>query len=319
MKALSGRLEKRGYNIGGVKSPGCGLKYCENGNRRRGRYGVEMRICLLGSGSGGNCTLVEAGGFRFLIDAARLPQRYIRGRLAELGTRIEEIDAVIATHVHGDHVDGKVTYPLCRKYDIPLYIHSGSFGDLVRRSGKFEDLERAGLVRCFGDTPFPLRDNLWVRPFHVRHGNGWNVDIVGRPVGFRIHYIDGVSEKVAAYATDLGSVEPHIVEALTGADAVVIESNHDVQMELASRRPKFLVDWVTGPVGHLSNEQAAVLIGKATGSGKTKFVCLAHLSEDCNTPELAMAAARSALDNAGNTTAALCTAGQRVPSPEMIL
>jgi len=276
---------------------------------------------MLGSGSGGNCSLLETGRTRLLIDCARLGQRYIKERLEELGARLDEVDGILATHMHGDHVDGGVTYPLCRKYDIPLYVHEGSVKDLMRRSDKFLDLERAGLVRRFSSEPFMLRE-LMIRPFEVTHGaGGWNRDIVGRPVGYRISLIEGAKETAVAYATDLGGVNDGIVEAMAGADIIALESNHDVEAEKKSTRPKFLVDWVLGPRGHLSNEQAATALGKmvARGGGKTRHITLAHLSEDCNTPELALAAVSGALQLAGATDISLCVASQKDLSPEIIV
>jgi phosphoribosyl 1,2-cyclic phosphodiesterase len=282
---------------------------------------MAIRFCNLGSGSRGNCSLLETGNTRLLIDAARLGQRYITVRLEELGVRIEEIDGILATHMHGDHVDGSVTHPLCRKFDIPLYVHEGSVSDLMRRSQAFAELERAGLVRSFRSEPFMLRE-LWIKPFEVTHGaGGWNRDIVGRPVGFRISLIEGACETSVAYATDLGGTSAAIEEAMTGADILVLESNHDVEAERRSARPQFLVNWVLGPRGHLSNEQSAAAVGRIVsgGGGRTRHVILAHLSEECNTPELALSASRVTLENIGAADISLSVAMQHEMSPEFIV
>ncbi|HOX29095.1 MAG TPA: MBL fold metallo-hydrolase, partial [bacterium] len=179
---------------------------------------MAIKIKVLGSGSGGNCTLVDTGRTRVLIDAARLGQRYITARLSETGVDIKEIDAIFATHMHGDHVDSGVTYPICRKHDIPLFVHEGSFADLVRRSSRFLELERAGLVRKFRTERFVF-NGLTISPFEVSHGSGgWNADIVGRPVGFRMSLFDGPRETVFSYSTDLGQVTPEIEQAMAGAD-----------------------------------------------------------------------------------------------------
>lgn len=280
-----------------------------------------LRVCVLGSGSGGNCTLVDSGRTRLLIDAARLGQRYILERLAELGVRIEEIDGVLATHMHGDHVDAGVTYPICHKNGIPLFVHDKSIDDLMRRSAKFANLDRAGLVRRFDCEPFMLRD-LTVLPFGVPHGaGGWNADIVGHPVGFRITLYEGASESVAAYATDLGEVTAETEELLLGADILVLESNHDVETEIGSGRPQFLIDWVIGPQGHLSNEQSANTLKRlvSRSPARTRNVILAHLSEQCNTPDLALETARRELDLVGVTEINLGVAWQKMPSPEIIV
>jgi phosphoribosyl 1,2-cyclic phosphodiesterase len=279
-----------------------------------------IRFCMLGSGSGGNCSLLDTGKTRLLIDCARLGQRYIKDRLEELGTQIDEIDGILATHMHGDHIDGSVTFPLCRKHDIPLYVHHDSITDLMRRSDKFAELDRAGLVRRFRSEPFALRE-LWIRPIEVTHGaGGWNRDIVGRPVGFRVSLFEGATETAVAYATDLGGTNADIEEAMAGADILALESNHDVEIERHSARPRFLVDWVLGPRGHLSNAQAAAAIGRivSRGEGRTRNIVLAHLSEECNTPDLATTEALRALNSIGSTGVSLYVAQQREPSPEII-
>ncbi len=283
---------------------------------------MRMKLVNLGSGSGGNCTLVETErGTRLLIDAARLGVNYITDRLSERGVSLDDVSGTLATHMHGDHVDAGVTYPICRKHGIPLYVHSGSFEDLLRRSKKFAELDRAGLVRKFDDSPFAIGE-LTVAPFAVPHGSGgWNRDIVGRPVGFRISHIEGASRKSFAFATDLGEVTPEAEEAMLGADALAIECNHDVRSELDSGRPRFLVDWVLGGRGHLSNEQcgrtAARVASRSRGS--VKRILLLHLSEDCNTPKMALDAVRESLRLVGEDHIPIDVAAQREPSAEIII
>jgi len=282
---------------------------------------VSLRVCNLGSGSGGNCTLIESKETKILIDAARLGQGYIADRLSGLGVRLKDINGIFATHMHGDHVDAGVTYPICRKYEIPLYIHEGSNEDLIRRSKKFIELDRAGLVRRFHTEPFSFRE-LQVRPFNVPHGSGgWNRDIVGNPVGFRISLFEGPREISVAYATDLGMVPEKAEEEMVGADVLVIECNHDVETERRSERPRFLVDWVTSARGHLSNDQTGELVKKVVsrGRGKTRHVMLAHLSEDCNSPELAMEVVRRELSKVDSYGVNLCCALQHEPSEEIII
>lgn len=279
-----------------------------------------MRFCTIGSGSKGNCSLLDTGRTQVLIDCARLGQRYIKSGLESLGVRIEEIDGILATHMHGDHVDGSVTFPLCRRYGIPLYVHEGSVEDLMRRSFKFAELDHAGLLRRFRTETFMLNE-LRVTPIEVQHGaGGWNHDIVGRPVGYRISLIEGAAESALSYATDLGLTTTEIESAMAGSDVLVLESNHDVEAERRSGRPWHLVQWVLGPRGHLSNEQSASAVARIAGAGegRTKHVVLAHLSEDCNTPELALRATRAALDAADVAGVSLDVALQKFPCPEIV-
>ncbi len=282
---------------------------------------MAIRICVLGSGSGGNCTLYETEDYRLLIDAARLPQKYIKHQLENLGTSINEINGIFATHIHGDHVD-KNTLGLSRRYDIPIMIHSGSRDDLMRRDARFKELERVGLIRYFDSGTVELRENLKIRAFNVNHGSGgWNRDIVGRPVGFRITYSNGGSDTCVAHTTDLGEATPEVLKSIADVEALVIESNHDVAMEKNSRRPPFLVKWVLGSRGHLSNDQAAEAIAHCVshGQGLLKHVFLAHLSEDCNAPRLALDTAQHTLDTLDASGTSLHLTAQRTPSEEIIL
>ncbi len=258
-----------------------------------------IRYCVIASGSSGNCTYVETCGARFLIDAARVGQKYITNSLATLGVDIKGIDGIVSTHLHGDHVDCSVTLPLCRKHDIPLYIHDDATADLLNRSRRFEELIDRGLLRYFTDDPFEIGNATWILPFHVTHGGGgWNTDYVGRPCGFRINEgsLDTPDHSMV-YATDLGEAPQGLDHMLTGVQALVLESNHDTDMEKASSRPAFLIKWVLGNRGHLSNEQAADIIENAVAlnNGSLRHITLAHLSEDCNTPQIAYRASAGRL------------------------
>jgi phosphoribosyl 1,2-cyclic phosphodiesterase len=213
--------------------------------------------------------------------------------------KLADIDGVILTHAHGDHVDATTTYPICFRNRIPLFAHRGTVPDVLKRSNKFQNLIKEGLLVAF-DAEFTV-GKLRVRPYTVSHGNGWNEDVVGVPVGYIIEEAAEESPRRVAYTTDLGYMPDDFAEALTGVDALVIESNHDIKMEKSSRRPDFLVQWVMGPRGHLSNDQAAGALAYilSRGEGRTKNIILAHLSEDCNTPNLALETSRQRLLSLG--------------------
>lgn len=282
---------------------------------------MAIRICVLGSGSGGNCTLYETDEYRLLVDAARLPQKYIKYELENLGTNISDINGIIATHIHGDHVD-RTTLGLSRRHDIPIMVHSASRDDLMRRDRRFIDLERAGLIRYFDSGRIELRENFSVRPFNVNHGSGgWNRDIVGRPVGFRMIYRNGARDTCIVHTTDLGGLTPEVLKSIADAEALVIESNHDVKMEMNSRRPPHLIKWVLSPRGHLSNDQASVAIAHCIthAPGLLKHVFLAHLSEDCNNPRIALDTAQRTLDSLDAADTFLHLTAQRTPSEEVVL
>ena len=256
---------------------------------------MSMRVCVLGSGSGGNCTFVESERTKFLIDAGRLSMRYICTSLEKIGVRIEEVSAIVATHAHGDHIDG-TTYKLIKQYDIQLYVHEDTFPDVMRRCWAFHSLKDSDTVQLFRGTPFIVGD-LQIEAIEVPHGNGWNIDIVGRPVGFVITEQAGDTIKKLGFATDLGEVPEALIRAFTDAHAVILESNHNVQMELRSGRPQFLIQWVLSERGHLSNEQAGKALVEIVhrSSRPPKGVLLAHISRDCNTDNVALRTARAYL------------------------
>lgn len=260
---------------------------------------MAIRVCVLGSGSRGNCTLVQTEKTHLLIDAARLGLKYIQANLETLGVSISDIDGIIATHVHGDHVDAGTTARLCEKFDIPLYVHHDTYPDLLRRSAKFEALEQAGLVRRFHCSPFAIGE-LTVSPFPVNHGGEFGSDVVGRPVGFSLLHHDGEEVRKIGFATDLGHIDTHTEEALLRSDVIVLECNHDVEAERKSSRPGFLKQWVMGPKGHLSNDQCGEALRRIISrSGRSTHVILAHLSGECNTPELALGTVRRHLSMVG--------------------
>ena len=250
---------------------------------------MSMRVCVLGSGSRGNCTLVQSKHTNVLVDAARLGRKYITEKLESLDVSLNDVHGIVATHMHGDHVDSGTTAALCNKYDIPLYVHFDSYADLLRRSSKFETLKRAGLVRLFDFAPFAVGE-LTVTPFPVTHGGEFGNDIVGRPVGYTIVQHNGGAPRKVGFTTDLGHVDGQIADSLAGSNCIVMECNHDIETERNSKRPYFLVRWVLGPRGHLSNDQcgAALRTIAKRSNGDLKNIILAHLSEDCNTPDMAL-------------------------------
>jgi phosphoribosyl 1,2-cyclic phosphodiesterase len=221
-------------------------------------------VLNLGSGSGGNATVVAHEGRAILIDAGLSRRRMLAG-LDGLA-----LDGVLITHVHRDHLG-----PQAGRLGAPVWI------DEANHQAAEERIE--GEVAHFDGAPFaagPFR----VTPFPLPHpgGQGWGT------WGFRIER-GGLR---VAYATDLGHAPAEVVEALSGAQVVFIESNHDPEMERTSSRPRSLVEWVLSDTGHLSNEQCAEALSKL---GHPHTVILGHLSEDCNRPSLALRSARKAV------------------------
>ena len=278
----------------------------------RRRFLMSMRVCVLGSGSRGNCTLVQSEHTNLLVDAARLGKKYIQEQLETLDVSLDHIHGIVATHIHGDHVDAGTTARLCHKFDIPLYVHYDSYADLLRRSPKFEALKAAGLVRLFDFAPFAVGD-MTVTPFPVTHGGEFGNDIVGRPVGYTVSHVNGGAPRKVGFTTDLGHVTRDIEDSLAHSDAIIMECNHDVETERNSTRPYFLVRWVMGPRGHLSNDQCDQGLCNIVrrSQGAVRHIVLAHLSEDCNTPDLARGTVQNHLHAANLSGIPLHVASQR--------
>jgi phosphoribosyl 1,2-cyclic phosphodiesterase len=252
---------------------------------------MTARFTVLASGSSGNAALVEADGFGLLIDCGLHP-RMLTARLAEVGASWAKVNAVILTHTHGDHWKDLMLADL-RSRKIPLWAHPAHHDHLAAAAPAFESLDRAKLTRAYqADHPHELAPGLVVRPVRVSHDSD-------PTFAFRIDGHDG-SELAwsVGYASDLGCGSPELVDAFAGVDVLALEYNHDVRMERASPRPRFLVDRVLGDCGHLSNDQAGELtaaIAARSGDGFPHCLVQLHLSRQCNRPELAYAAGRAAL------------------------
>lgn len=239
-----------------------------------------MILQNLGSGSGGNATVVAHEGRAILIDAGLSRRRMLAG-LDGLA-----LEGILITHVHRDHLG-----PQAGRLGAPLWIEGAN----ARAAGRRLD----GDWEIFDGSPFqagPFR----VTPFPLPHPGGapW------RSWGFRIER----GRLRMAYATDLGHAPPEVIEALSEAQVVFLESNHDPEMERASGRPPAVVDWVLSATGHLSNEQCAEALSRL---GRPHTVILGHLSEDCNRPSLALRAARKAVPR----TRRILVASQGAPAP----
>lgn len=206
-----------------------------------------------------------AGGVRLLVDAGLPAQVIVRG-LASLDVAIGEIEGILITHEHTDHLRGAVL--LARKYDLPIYTNSGTATHLavmLPLGSAIRPLAREGTR--FGD--------LWVHYFPVPH------DAVD-PIGFVFEH-EGVR---VAMATDLGSLTPEVEEALARCHAIILETNHDEVMLATGRYPDYLKARIRSRYGHLSNQEAAQALRTAWHED-LRHIVLAHLSRENNDPILA--------------------------------
>jgi phosphoribosyl 1,2-cyclic phosphodiesterase len=224
-----------------------------------------MRFASLGSGSRGNATLVEAGGTRLLVDCGFSAQMLV-SRLAELDVAPDSLDAVLVTHEHGDHIRGVPA--LCRRFQLPVWMTSGTC-----HAGRCRDLADLQLFHCH-DRGFRIGD-IEVEPYAVPHDAREPSQFVFRHKQLRLGLL-----------TDAGAVTPHVRERLAHVDALILECNHDPAMLAAGPYPPALQRRVGGNYGHLSNRQAADLLGRLD-RGRLRYLVAAHLSEKNNSVEKA--------------------------------
>ncbi len=223
-------------------------------------------FCPLASGSKGNALYVATKNTKLLFDAG-LSAKALRERLSEIQVNLEDIDAVIISHEHSDHIAGLKT--LTNKFGIPLIANAQTAEAIV------ETIQECPKCKIFTTgEPFEFGD-FEILPFPVRH------DAV-EPVAFRIK----TSRHTMAICTDLGFVTNTVRHHLRDCDLIVLEANHKPEMVHASHRPDVYKARVLSKVGHLSNEECGNLLAEVSSSNLKK-VFLAHLSSECNTPEVA--------------------------------
>lgn len=238
-----------------------------------------MEVCVLASGSKGNCIYVSGGGTSLLVDAG-LSAREVVARMQAAGIDPESIQAVLFTHDHVDHYKGIEVFN--RKFPVRLFANEGTAAGIElgcpKLACEWEIFETASTFEIGG---------LRIEAFTVPHD-------AADPVGFV--FDDGESR--LCVATDLGQATPLICAKLATCHAAVLESNHDYDMLMQSERPWPLKTRIAGRSGHLSNDDAAALLCQAI-SKQLHTLLLAHLSEECNTPALALNTMRQALRAAG--------------------
>ena len=235
-----------------------------------------MRFASLGSGSKGNCLVAEAGGSRVLLDCGLSPRETER-RLARLGLAPGEIGAILVTHEHDDHAGQ--AYAFAARHGLPVHLTHGTRRAL-EAAGKSADGVKLRMIE--DREPFAV-GALRVEPYTVPHD-------AREPVQFVL----GDGARRLAVLTDLGAPTAHVEEKLSGCDALVLETNHDLDLLWKGGYPKWLKERIAGPFGHLDNAAAGRLL-EALDRSNLKHVIAAHLSAQNNTVELARGALARAL------------------------
>ncbi len=233
-----------------------------------------MKICSLSSGSDGNCVLVRSECTNILIDAGISGKKIIE-RLSDLGISPDDIDALLVTHEHTDHI--KSVGVLARKPGVQIFGSQGTIDACLYGKNSIGKVNMSLINIIEYDKPFMVGDIL-VTPFRITHD-------AKEPTAYT--FTKG-SEKIG-FATDLGFTNDYIKKHLLGSQVLYIESNHDVQMLEVGSYPFALKERIKSEFGHLSNESCAKFIVDICKSQDVhiKDVILAHLSEENNFPELA--------------------------------
>ena len=231
-----------------------------------------MRFTSLGSGSSGNALVVESGTTRVMLDCGfSIAETCMR--LARVGLAPHDLAGIVVTHEHDDHLGGVARF--ARRYAIPVHLTRGTAQWLP------EDFP-AVLVRYIDShTTFAI-DGLAVEPFPVPHDAREPVQYV---------FSDGAAR--LGVVTDLGCITQHVVDKLSGCEALVIECNHDLDMLMAGPYPVSLKQRVAGRFGHLDNAGARHLVASLDRS-RLRHLIAAHLSQQNNTPVLARKALAAA-------------------------
>ena len=233
-----------------------------------------MRLTTFASGSTGNCALLTMDGVHILLDAG-ISCRRICEHLRLSGVKPEDLAAILITHEHSDHIAGLATLvkrcaaPVCAPRAVAGYLDRTVAGVAARLRvvTPGEDFDLGGLtVRCFSTS----------------HDSA-------QSVGWRV-----TGERTFALATDTGCITPEVEAGLTGADAVLIEANHDVDMLLAGPYPYYLKRRILSERGHLSNADCAALAARLAEGG-TRQILLGHLSRENNSPARAFETVSAAL------------------------
>jgi phosphoribosyl 1,2-cyclic phosphodiesterase len=233
-----------------------------------------MKFCVLGSGSKGNCTLIESDTTRILIDAG-FSGKEISRRMALINRSPEDLEAILITHEHGDHISGVGV--LSRRYKLPVYANPATHQAAAAR---VKELHQRWEFDT--GTGFVLSD-LNIHPFRTSHDTA-------DPVGFLIS--DGVNS--VAYCTDTGKITTLIRQRLRQCDALILESNYDPEMLLNGPYPMHIKQRVRSNHGHLANNDAAAFLTELCDTN-IQHVMLAHLSETNNHPDLVMTQVREQL------------------------
>lgn len=225
-------------------------------------------FCSLYSGSSGNSLLVKTENTNILIDAG-VSSKKIETALNNLNINPNDLDGILITHEHTDHVQGLGTF--AKKFDLPVFVNRKTLDAMPKQKEKIAE-KNINLIKI--EEKFEIND-LKIKPFAIPHD-------AANPCGFCISKDD----KKISIATDFGQMSNSIIKNLEESLFILLESNYDPEVLKCSKYPYQLKTRIAGPTGHLSNEMAGKTISHLLQSG-LKQAMLGHLSKESNFPELA--------------------------------
>lgn len=238
-----------------------------------------MTLYTIASGSEGNCLLVSCGSTHILLDAG-ISTRRITASLGLLGLTVADLDGILLTHAHSDHICALQT--MVKRHSPPLYATAQTAAQIAQRCAGAAPLLRTVTpgqpfcVGCAAVTAFPTAHDAW-------GSADYRIDTPGGSFGA---------------LTDTGYVTGEAFDALSGVDLLVLESNHDIETLRSGPYPVQLKERILGVRGHLSNDDAARFAAQMAARG-TKEIVLAHLSRENNTPAMALDTVQRALEAQG--------------------
>lgn len=239
---------------------------------------MDCKISVLASGSSGNSIYISDGKINILIDAG-LSGKELEKRLNKIGVSPDEIDAIIITHEHRDHVSGAGI--ISRRYNIPIYANDPTWTNSYECIGKVAD-DYCEIIK----NDFTIGD-IVIHPFSIPHD-------AALPFAYTLY----CNQKKIGVATDMGYFNENIINELFELDFLVIEANHDLDMLMTGNYPWKVKHRIKGDEGHLSNDDTAALLPKIIEENKPQIL-LAHLSEDNNNPEVAYITIKNSLQASG--------------------
>ncbi|NLK22347.1 MAG: MBL fold metallo-hydrolase [Epulopiscium sp.] len=242
-----------------------------------------FRFCTITSGSSGNCIYIGTPKVNLLIDAGISGKRVQMG-LEEINVNPKEIDGILVTHEHSDHIKGIGI--LSRRFDIPLFATAKTWeamDDMGKVIGKINQENRIIIEK---EKDFIMED-LLIHPYSIPHD-------AADPVGYT--FIHG--DRKISMATDLGHINEHIKNNIRESNLILLESNHDIDMLRSGSYPYYLKQRILGEQGHLCNEMAGRMLAQVFHEN-LRTVILGHLSKENNYPDLAYISVKNELISEG--------------------